>query len=241
MFVLCHQEYISQCHLSLLKTTWREIEVNGSYGETALSVTTALLTSVSSSSTAPNVVHETEIQNAQQTAQASQPELSHQQQGIEYICIPFFPQINKKHQRCVCMYVCIHTEFVQAGQFVAQHSKRKLSDDDLVYLTNIDDIFIQVRIRTCCVMCEEPQRTMAMSLCCLQMNCLECYRQFWESNYSVLRCPNCNTNWGAFQLPDILVAPPCEENPNDDAQLKQIFQDQYKELVLKVYKTSHIE
>ena len=114
-----------------------------------------------------------------------------------------------------------------------EYKLRRPTDEDIDQMTIIEDEFVSSRTRHSCVLCDEEGKSQAMSLCCQCYNCIECYRSFWNDEY--VQCIKCDMNWAAFNISDVLLSPPVEQDIDIDSPLKKKLKLQWKDLVIKTY------
>ena len=106
---------------------------------------------------------------------------------------------------------------------------RQITEDELIYLASIEDEYSTFR-QTFCSLCDDRDSTrLAMSVCCQKFRCLECCSKFLTA--ITMRCLFCNVNWGPYTLSDVLVPPPCLEDPTDNDVVKATYQSRWRALV----------
>ena len=114
-----------------------------------------------------------------------------------------------------------------------EYQARRPTEDDLIQMTSLEDKFVSDRTRHSCVLCDEEGKSQAMSLCCRLYNCIDCYQKFW--NDESVQCIKCDMNWAAFNISDVLLSPPIEQDVESDSLLKKKLKLQWKDLVIKTY------
>ena len=135
------------------------------------------------------------------------------------------------YPNCYFLWLNVDKQYRKELQYVKDYVPRPLNDDDVLCFTTLDDPFVATRKRHSCIACDEQGKAQAMSLCCQRYNCVDCY-SYWLRNEDV-QCLSCHMNWAMFQISEVLLSPPEQEELQWGSELKKKFQSQWKELVIQ--------
>jgi len=101
----------------------------------------------------------------------------------------------------------------------------KINQHDAYNLYNMKDKHVSTRPAPACICCvKEASGPLGLSLCCVNLVCIECIFKFSEKQFK--GCPYCDANWAMFEVQEVFVEAPI--NGGCALQTKQL--DHYRKL-----------
>jgi hypothetical protein len=110
-----------------------------------------------------------------------------------------------------------------------------MTDEESLYIAQLDDIFAEIRESECPVCCDKHNLCVTC-VCCRQLLCKNCV--YTTLHHNLARCPLCKTNWAPFNLSDVVIAPSTSHDPNEDEQVKAELWSKWKQLLVNILTSS---
>jgi hypothetical protein len=93
-------------------------------------------------------------------------------------------------------------------QILKSFPEERISFDDVIYLAQMKDDFVNLRTYNPCVMCKNRTKLnvpLGMLLCCLQYACIDCAHTHFDSHSKV--CSNCSANLSPLKISECFLKP----------------------------------